>query len=483
MTPNPPNPSATRLAPVSPELLDRLPPQDLAAEKAVLASLILDGKRVDDVADLLRPEDFYGIAHGKIYAVLLGMQNRDEKIDLRLLAAQLQRSGDMAAIGGERYLYEVMQEIAVPHHAAYYAKIVADKAQYRRLIHAGLELVRAGYAEEEKPEAVIDATEATLAGVIGSHREDEPVSISDAAMQAMARIETAMERKQSMGVLTGLEAFDSAIGGLFGGELCILAARPGIGKTALATQIAFHCGRKGRLTLMASLEMSAAELATRILTGRARVSSRKVRTASMERADLSAIMEAGADFSEAALYVYDNTEATVPMIRRRARQLARKGLALLVVDYLQLIDATPENSKRARYEIVGGNAKQLRAIARVLNIPVLCLCQVSRDAEKERMSMRHLRESGDIENHADVIVFLEVEEEVPGMKPEQQARLTADEVAMYPRRAKLSIQKNRNGEKGDVPLTWIPYRTMFTCDPIAMDFNGVAIHFSEAEDF
>jgi len=434
---------------LNPELLDRLPPCDTGAEQATIASLLLDPNRLDEVGEIVRPEQFYAAINRELYRHLLAMDRAGKPIDTRLFVDYLKSVGDYDRLGGAVYLQETLLAVAVPHHAAYYARIVAQKATLRQLIHVGTDLVRSGYDPAGDPEEILDQAERELTA-IGTDREDRgPVSMQAAVLEAIRQVEAIASRNEQAGLMTGLETFDRNLGGLFAGELFILAARPGVGKTSLGCQIAHHFGAKGRNVLFVSLEMGHSELAMRILASLSGVSSKRIRTARISSDDQAALANASGPLAEAAIWIYDAPKTTVSDIRRRARRMARNGLSLIVIDYLQRV--TPDDPRANRYEQVGQISRGLKALARELNVPVLCMCQSGRDADKEeKPKLSWLRESGDIEADADVVAFLMVSQSESGDDTD-------------PREAQLDIAKNRNGETGKINLLWIPYRTMFEC--------------------
>lgn len=425
----------------SPEILDRIPPQDLEAERAVLGSVLLDSSCCDDVAELLRIEDFYADAHQRLYGHLLGMRDAGEKIDALLLKERLTREGDFEAIGGTAYLAEVAQSVPYAANALHYARIVARKAKYRDMIHTATELLRSAY-EEDEPDEILNRTERALGG-IGQVKAEGPVPFQKVVLEAVERIDEMMRTKQGLGLPTGMMDFDEFYGGLFPGELTILAAKPSFGKTALATQIAVYNASYGRPVYLASLEMSQLEITTRLLCGASGVSSQQVRGGNLAPGDVQRLAEASSTLASATLYLDDRSQLGTADIQRTARRLARDGLRLIVVDYLQLL--TPANPKDSRNEQVGGMARHLKGLARELDVPVLCLCQLNRQAAVDRWpELHHLRDSGEVEQDADVVTFLH----------KGRATWPPGEQNTKPDEARWIIAKNRMGETGTVQLHW-----------------------------
>jgi len=436
------------------ELYDLTPPHDLDAEKGVLGSVLIRPVVLDDVAGVLKPNQFYADANRKLYTHLLAMHGDRQPIDTLLLVQRLKAAGDLEAIGGPAYLAEVAQSSPVAAHAMHYAGIVREKSTQRALLESGWETIRQIHAGGDSQD-VLAAAEKRLGRIETGDYTGDPKPIADSVLAAMERATAVMERTQKTGLLTGLEDFDTRLGGLFGGELFVLAARPGKGKTALACQIARHVASRGRLCYFASLEMSDVELTTRMLCSMADVNSKRIRTGQLTRQDMAALTGPSNELANSAMVIHDRPGLSVADIGRACRRLASKGLAMIVVDYLQRV--TPADRRANRYEQVADICKGLKTLARELDVPVMCLAQLGRDADKTgKPELHHLRESGDIEAEADVIAFL-----LRTMRWEK-----ADEVE--PWKAAIVIEKNRNGETLTLRLRWDAARTRFDA-PAAID--------------
>ena len=440
---------------MTPPNADRLPPQNLEAEKSVLGCMLLDSDTADDVLPILRAEDFYNDANAKLYAQMVKMVDEGIRIDPMLLMSRLRDSGEFEAIGGGAYLGEVAQSVAVAAHAKHYAEIVREQSTRRHLLLVGAKLLADGYDAQDTPAAILERAEAALSDIRMGSEETEPVTLYDATSEAITAIDAIQQRGLSSGVFTGLASFDTDQGGLFPGELIILAARPGIGKTSLALQVAYHVAAKGHLTYYASLEMSAVELSTRLACSLSGVSSRLVRTGRITSQDAGKLNNAMTEQSQATLDIHDQPGLTVAEIRRQIRRRKKHGLTLAVIDYLQLLSV--EDRRIPREQQVARITKTLKETAREYEIPILCLCQLNRLADgEERPQLSHLRESGAIEQDADVVLFLAPH------KPTDLARNNAS----------LIVAKNRNGETGPIPLDWHPSRTQFTCtEPICEEWT------------
>jgi replicative DNA helicase len=437
------------------EILDRLPPHSLDAEKGVLGSILLDPPMCDDVALILRPGDFYAQAHAKLFGHMLAMHDEGKRIDTTLLVERLKQAGEFEAVGGPAYLAEVLHSVAVAAHAAHYAAIVRDKAILRSLIHTTTEILRDAYDPTQPCRELLNQAEERVFSLNDERSEDQVTSIHDVLVAAFAQIDR-RAGGESTGIPSGFTDLDSMTGGMHDAELIILAARPSMGKTALATNIADHAAVESKVTtLFVSLEMSRLELAQRMLCSRGRIDGRKFRSGFLSGDDRKKLVKVSGELSKAPLYIDDTPSRTVTEIAACARRLKRKAnLGLIVIDYLQLIE--PDNPRDQRQEQVARIARQLKHLARRLEVPVLCLAQLNRQAEvggSNRPKLSHLRESGAIEQDADVVMFVH-RDEYGLTREEAQER---DVVG----KADLIVAKQRNGPTGDVKLCWLQEYTRF----------------------
>lgn len=421
------------------EILDQMPPADPEAERWVVGSIILKPSVLDELV-FLSPADFYDANLSEVFAWLHGRHRRGEPIDEGFLLKRF-HGDDWAA-----RIAEIIHSTPLAEHAVHYGKIVAGKAKFRRLREIGVSLVQNAHRAEGEPEVVLELVETELANVRMDEGEGEPVTLAAAAVQACVRIDAIQKRGNSAGVPTGLYSFDNDQGGVFPGELVIIAARPGIGKTSLALQIAIHNAERGRLVYFASLEMSAAELSIRLACGESGVSNRLVRIGKFGRNDSTRLSEALAQQANCPLEIHDRSSLTVGAIRREIRKRKKRGLTLAIVDYLQLV--TPEDRRLPREQQVARMVRQLKEAAREYDIPILCLCQLNRQVDgDETPRLHHLRESGAIEQDADVVLFLSKHEPT----------------IAEPHNAVLTVAKNRNGETGPLRLNWDGPTTKFSC--------------------
>jgi replicative DNA helicase len=451
---------------VNSEILDRLPPQNLDAERGVLGSILLLPLVCDDVALIVRPEDFYDDANRIIYSHLREMNDTGARIDTTLLVERLKNNGQFDAIGGAAYLAETLQSVPTAAHAVYYAEIVKSKSTLRSLIHSSTEILRDAYDESIEPGEMLSRAEQKIFSILDQRGKSNVTDIRDVLQEAMVRLNARMEPGHAAlgGIATGYTDFDTLTGGLHDSELIILAARPSMGKTALALNIAEQVSvENGIPSLFISLEMSQIELADRLLCSRARVNGQRLRNGMISNADRSKIVDKAAEISLAPMFIDDSPTRNVTEIAAAARRLKRRSnLGLIIVDYLQLVE--PDNSRDQRQEQVARIARRLKGLARELKVPVLCLAQLNRQAEDARPALSHLRESGAIEQDADVVMFVHRDR----FDPENQLPNQGSE-------ALLIVAKQRNGPTGDIKLAWSKDYTRFQ--------NGENRHYDEFEQF
>ena len=451
----PPTTSGERLG----DVLDRQPPRSIEAERAVLGSLLLLPEACDEVALIVGPDDFYDDAHGRIYRHILALHENGRPVELQLLLQLLKDAGEYDAIGGAAYLLELTQEVATAAHAEHYARIVRDKAVLRSLIHAGTDIIQDASDSTVDARTMLSRAEERVFRILDTKGDNQVASIRDVLHESLARIDARMQHQHAYGgIETGYLDYDDITGGLHDSELVILAARPSMGKTALALNMVEHIAIDERgpakPVLFVSLEMSAMELGDRLLCSRARVNSHRLRNGTITGEESRKLVETAADVSRAPLFIDDSPSRNMTEIAATARRLKRReNLALVVIDYLQLIEA--DNARDPRQEQVARIARRLKGLARELSVPVLCLAQLNRQVEAtrdNRPQLSHLRESGAIEQDADVVMFIH-REEYYQTNDEDRERVKGQ--------ADLMIKKQRNGPTGDVKLTWLHDFTRF----------------------
>ncbi len=441
---------------VTAEILDRQPPHNLEAERGVLGSILLLPDVCDEVALVLRAPDFYDDANQRLYEHLLALHDLGRRIDVTLLLERLRSSGDFELIGGAAYLDKVVHSVPHAANATHYAQIVHEKATLRALIHSSTDILREVYDESVDARQMLHRAEEKIFAIFDKRATGQTQTIGDILHLAMERIDRRMNHEHAEGgVESGFTDLDALTGGLHDSELTILAARPSMGKTALALNVAEHVSLKLKIpVLFVSLEMSAMELADRVLCSAARINGHRLRNGTISNDERAKLLATAGEVSEAPLLVDDSPSRNMTEIAATARRLKRKqGLGLIVIDYLQLIE--PDNPKDPRQEQVARIARRLKGMARELKVPVLCLAQLNRQAEmakENRPRLSHLRESGAIEQDADVVMFVHRDEYFETSE-EDRAQVAGE--------ADLIVAKQRNGPTGDVKLTWKKEFTRF----------------------
>lgn len=431
-------------------------PKNLEAERAVLGSILLLPEVFDEVALIIRPNDFYDDANRIIYEHLLQMHDGGQQIDPMLLVERLNNAEQYETVGGAAYLAEIGRQVPTAAHAEYYAKIVSDKSVLRSLIHTGTDILHDAYEPSADTREMLSKAEERVFGILESKSAGEVKDIREVLQQSMDRLDARIEGNNAFGgVETGFVDLDEMMGGLRNSELTILAARPSMGKTALAMNIAEHVVMTLEIpVLFVSLEMADTELADRLLCSIANVDGKRLRNCSLSQEDRRKLVQTAAEVSKSPLFIDDSPARTMTEITANARRLKRReNLGFIVIDYLQLIE--PDNPRDPRQEQVARISRRLKGLARELDIPVMCLAQLNRQVESSthnKPSISHLRESGSIEQDADVVMFVHRDEYYKTSEEEREAvRGEAD----------LLVRKNRNGPTGDVKLTWSHSHTRF----------------------
>jgi replicative DNA helicase len=432
----------------------RIPPQSIEAEQALLGSIMLRPEAIHDVNDIVREEDFYSEKHRVIWRACLDLVSKGNPIDLLSLSTKLRDNNELDRVGGSSYLSELVQLVPSASNARHYATIVQKKSMMRKLIEAGEHISHTGFSEQGEMEEIIDIAEKRLFDVTNSVGSHKFVALKDTLGEAWERIDMLHNtRDQLRGVPTGFKALDNKLSGFQKSDLIILAARPSMGKTSLALDIARKAAVEHNIPVgIFSLEMSSQQLVDRMLAAEARVDAWKLRTGknlSVEH-DFSRIRDAMEKLSKAPIYIDDQPGNNILKMRAIARRLkSEKSLGLVIVDYLQLM--TPMNSAKDNVvQQVTEISRSLKNLARDLDVPVIALSQLSRAVEsrggKPRLS--DLRDSGSIEQDADVVMFIHREKDESG----EQARS---------REATILIEKHRNGPTGEIQLVFDADKSTF----------------------
>lgn len=433
-------------------LKDKVPPQNPQAEASLIGSLLIDKDAIIKIADIVHMDDFYVDKNGLIFSAIIKLFEKREPLDVVTLSEELEKQGNLKEIGGASYLTDLVNGVPSASHVVQYAQIVAQKATLRRLIEASSLINSMAYDEEEQLDSLLDNAEKTLFDVSQKHLRQNFVSIKDVLAESFDRLDSLHKDKDSIrGVPTGFTGIDNVLAGLQKSDLIILAARPSMGKTSLALNIAQNVATKQGVPVgIFSLEMSKEQLIDRLLASEAGIDSWKLRTGNLEDKDFEKINKAMGVLAEAPLYIDDSAMANVMEMRTKARRLqSEHDLGLIVIDYLQLMSgrAGSENRVQEISEISRG----LKGLARELNVPVIALSQLSRSVEQRTPKipqLSDLRESGSIEQDADVVMFIYREDYYE--KETEKKNI-----------AEVLIKKHRNGPTGDVELFFQPEQTLF----------------------
>jgi replicative DNA helicase len=435
----------------------RVPPQDLEMEKALLGALLLNPNAIYEVADVVGVDSFYAGKHRTIFDAMLSLHSKGDPIDVVTVSSRLKERKQLTDIGGAAYLSEVAGSAVSPGSARHYAQGVQSKFVLRSLIDAASRIGELGFQEDRDIEQVLDDAQAAIYQVTNSPMLQSFSAIKDELTEAWERWENLQKHKGSMrGIPTGFPQLDNMLAGLQKSDLIILAARPSMGKTALALDIARNTAVKHKTNVgIFSLEMSSQQLTDRMLSAQAGVDSWYLRTGRSfkHEDDYANLQQAMADLSEAPIYIDDNASMTVLAMRSIARRLKlERGLDLVIIDYLQLI--TPSSSRNDNIvQQVTEISRSLKAMARELEVPVLALSQLSRAVEQRRGRPRlsDLRDSGSIEQDADVVMFIHRED-----------KMNADTGAEKTNVAEILVEKHRNGPVGKIDLMFDEKSTRFT---------------------
>ena len=457
---------------VTSEILDRQPPCNIEAEHCVLGSILILPDVCDEIAVRvqLRPEDFYDEANATLYKHILELHDSGKKIDVTLLIDALERAGDFERIGGPSHLARVTNSVPNAAHAMYYAQIVRQKSTFRSLINASTEILRDAYQESVEAEDALAQAEQKIFAILDGRGSSEVSNIRDVLQEAMERIDARQKGEHTTGgVVTDFTELDNLTGGLHNSELIVLAARPSMGKTAFALNIAENVAIEQQVpVLFVSLEMSSVELADRLLSSAARVDGRRMRSGTLSKEDHRQLIETADKIYSAPLYIDDSPGRRVNEVAAAARRIKRREgrLGLIAIDYLQLLE--PENPSDPRQEQVARMTRRLKGLAREMEVPILCLAQLNRQAEASKDNiprLSHLRESGAIEQDADVVMFVHREEYYHRGEERQQYAGDAD----------IIVAKQRNGPIGEVKLLFHKENTRFV--------NPAPERYSEFDDF
>lgn len=432
--------------------LGKVPPQDIEAEQAVIGSMLTDQDAVVAAIETLKPEDFYREDNKLIYSAILNIYNRAEPIDIITLKAELSSMGKLDNVGGLEYIVGLPDKVPTTANVDRYIKIVEEKSMLRNLIKTANEILSMGYDQTEDVEDVMDIAEKKIFDVMQKKSKTGYTSIKDVLVESFTKLEELYNQKQHVtGVPTGFIDLDRMTAGLHGSEFILIAARPAMGKSAFALNIATYAATRANVPVaIFSLEMSKEQVGNRILCSEALVDSNNVRTGDLNDEELSKLAETSGELSQAPIYIDDTAGITITEMRARCRKLKlEKNIGLVVVDYLQLIQGSGKTS--GREQEIAEISRSLKILAKELEIPVIALSQLSRAVEARddhRPMLSDLRESGSIEQDADIVMFLYRDDYYNEDSPEKNV-------------AEVIIAKQRAGSTGTVKLAWIGNYTKF----------------------
>ncbi len=430
--------------------LDRKLPFSLEAEQSLLGSILIDPMCMDEIAPLISAEDFYVPEHTEIFRAMQSMYLKSKNIDVVTLIDELVKSGTYDESGGSEYLRLVAEAVPTAANAKDYADIVRDKAVLRQLIEAGDDITEAAYAGDDSAENLVEFAESKIFRIAEGRENKNFVHIRDALIQVYDRLTKLSQDPEALrGTPTGYTALDNVIVGMQEADLVLIGARPGMGKTSFAMNIATEAAIRTKKTVCVfSLEMSAEQLANRMLSSEAQIDSYKMRSGTLSAEDWNAIAYASSRLSETEILIDDTPGVTVTAMKSKLRRV--KNLGLVVVDYLQLMQGDRHNDNRVQE--VGDISRGLKLLAKELAIPVICCAQLSRGPENrpdKRPMLSDLRDSGAIEQDADIVMFL--------YRDEYYKDETTDQSV-----AEVIVAKNRHGSLDKVKLGWIGRFTKFT---------------------
>ena len=432
--------------------LGKVPPHDIEAEQAVIGSMLTDQEAVYAAIERLKPEDFYREDNKQIYTAILNIYNKAEPIDIITLKAELSSMGKLDAVGGLEYIVELPEKVPTTANVDRYIKIVEEKSLLRNLIRAANEILSSGYAQEDDVENIVDHAEKKIFEVMQKKSQKGYTTIKDVLVESFTKLEELYNQKEHItGVPTGFAELDKKTAGLHGSELILIAARPAMGKSAFALNIGSYAATRANVPVaIFSLEMSKEQVGNRILCSEALVDSNNVRTGELNDEELGKLAETSGELSQAPIYIDDTPGISVMEIRAKCRKLKlEKNIGLVIIDYLQLIQGSGKTSSREQE--IAEISRSLKILAKEIEVPVIALSQLSRAVEARpdhRPMLSDLRESGSIEQDADIVMFLYRDDYY-------------NEDSEKKNIAEVIIAKQRAGSTGTVELAWLGKYTKF----------------------
>lgn len=428
------------------EDMTRIPPHSVESEQSILGSILLDKDAIITVTETIKPDDFYKEAHKIIYECMITLSNKGEPIDLITLTEELRKQGHLNDIGGISYITSLSTIVPTTSNVKYYADIVKEKSVLRKLIKASNEIINLGYSGATKIEDVLEQAEKSIFDISQEKTSDDFKSINLVLMDAYDMIEKLYTNKSDItGITTGFKDLNKKINGLQRTDLILIAARPAMGKTAFSLNLVQNAALKGDASVAVfSLEMSKEQLVQRMLSSQSSVELKKIKTGTLNDNDWPRIIDAMAVLSDAKIHIDDTPGIKISELRSKCRKLKiEKGLDLVLIDYLQLMEG--EGNNESRQQEISKISRSLKILAKELNCPVVALSQLSRAPEQRadhRPMLSDLRESGAIEQDADIVMFLYRDEYYHADSESKNI-------------GEVIIAKNRHGETGSVELVWL----------------------------
>ena len=433
--------------------IGKVPPHDNEAEQAIIGSMLTDKDAVSNSIEVLKEDDFYREDNKIIYSAMLNLYNRAEPIDLITVKSELESMGNFDKVGGFEYLTELPEKVPTTANVNKYIKIVKEKSELRNLIKTANEIIELGYNQTEDVSDVMESAEKKIFDIMQDKNQKGYTPIKDILVDSFTDLEELYNKKQHItGVPTGFADLDYRTAGLHNSELILVAARPAMGKSAFALNIAVNAALRANTPVaIFNLEMSKEQLVNRILCSEAMVDSNKIRTGKLEDEDWNKLAEAIGPLSETGIYIDDTPGISIMEIRAKCRKLKlEKNIGLVVIDYLQLIQGSNKRNGSREQEI-SEISRSLKILAKELNVPVIALSQLSRAVEQRpdhRPMLSDLRESGAIEQDADIVMFLYRDDYYNEDSEKKNV-------------AEVIIAKNRSGSTGTVDLGWLGSYTKF----------------------
>ena len=433
--------------------LGKIPPNDVEAEQAVIGSMLTDKEAVSAAIEVLKPEDFYREDNRIIFEAILSLYGRSEPIDIITIKSELSSMGKFEAVGGLEYIAELPDKVPTTANVEQYIKIVEEKSVLRNLIKTANEIITLGYDQTQEVDSIIDGAEKKIFEVMQKKNQKGYTPIKDILVETFTELEQLYNQKQRItGIPTGFSDLDFRTSGLHNSDLILVAARPAMGKSAFALNIATNAAVRAKVPVaIFSLEMSKEQMTSRILCSEAMVDSNKVRTGKIDDEEWGKLAAASGELSEANIYIDDTPGISIMEIRAKCRKMKiEKNIGLVVIDYLQLVQGSGKRGSSREQEIAE-ISRSLKILAKEINVPVIALSQLSRAPEQRpdhRPMLSDLRESGSIEQDADIVMFLYRDDYYNEDREKKNI-------------AEVILAKHRAGSTGTVELLWLGNYTKF----------------------